>query len=129
MIPRHTTLLLSLAVASCSGQLAFAQAVGRKICEINADGTGFRDLYVVPDNTSVGSPAFSPDGKTLALEEVMIGSKRGEFYGSASGFYESGPVQSAIMTVPTSVLPLNAFRDCREILDKFALHQLNTLVQ
>ena len=101
MFSHRLTILLSLAVFVLSGQLAHAQAVARKICEVNADGTGFRDLYFVPDNTSVGSPAFSPDGKTLALEVMIIGSAKGQFY-------ESGPAQSAIVTIPVSSLPVTA---------------------
>jgi len=101
MFPHRLTLLLSLAVAAFSGQLAFAQAVGQKICEINADGTGFRDIYVPPGTVSVGSPAISSDGKKLAFEVTMLNSSRGQFT-------ETGQRQSVIMAIPTSSLPVTA---------------------
>jgi hypothetical protein len=101
MFPHRLTILLSLAVAAFSGQLAFAQAVGQKICEINADGTGLRNIYVPPGTVSVGSPAISSDGKMLAFEMATLNSSRGQFT-------ESGQRQSFIMAIPTSSLPVTA---------------------
>ena len=49
-------------------QSGFAQQFGQKIDEINADGTGYEELYLVPQNSAVGSPVISVDGKWLALE-------------------------------------------------------------
>jgi Tol biopolymer transport system component len=101
MFPHRLTLLLSLASAFFASQFAHAQAVGQKICEINADGTGFRDLYVMPRHVSIGSPVISADGKTLAFEATMQNVSRGRFE-------ESGNRQAVIMTVATSDLPLTA---------------------
>ena len=60
-------------------QSGFAQQFGQKICEINADGTGYEELYVVPQNSAVGSPAISADGKWLALEFSNLRISPGRF--------------------------------------------------
>lgn len=95
------SLPLSLVVTLLTSSTVFAQAAGQKICEINANGTGFRDLYVVPGNVSVGSPTVSSDGTTLAFEATIYSSSRGRFV-------ESGQRQTVVMTVPTSDLPVTA---------------------
>jgi Tol biopolymer transport system component len=100
MFSHRLAILLSLASAGFFvPHPVHAQAVGQKICEINADGTGLRDIYVVPANVSVGSPVISSDGKMLAFEVRMLNSSRGLFT-------ESGQRQSVIMTIPTSSLPV-----------------------
>lgn len=101
MFPHRLTLLLSLVCAFFASQFAHAQAVGQKICEINADGTGLRDIYVPPGNVSVGSPAISSDGKMLAFEVTMLNSSRGLFT-------ETGQRQSVVMAIPTSSFPVTA---------------------
>lgn len=60
-------------------QSGFAQQFGQKICEISADGTGYEELYVVPQNFAVGSPAISADGKWLALEFSNLRISNGRF--------------------------------------------------
>lgn len=85
----------AVALAWLLPQPVQAQLVGQKICEINPDGSGFRVLYEVTRNTSVGSPVFSRDGKTLALELTQAGVSRGQFL-------ESGQRRSWLQLVPAS---------------------------
>ncbi len=54
---------------------------GTQLMMINADGTGLREIFSSEDFPSLGSPAFSPDGKQIAMDGWK--SQNGETFSKA----------------------------------------------
>lgn len=63
-------LLLVLAMPVSAAQ---AQLIGWKLCEVRAEGTGFKVLCEAPETGGIGTPSFSADGKTIVIEETHVG--------------------------------------------------------
>ena len=68
-----TRCLMLFLVSALPASAAHAQLIGWKLCEVRADGTGFRVLCEAPETGGIGTPSFSADGKTIVIEETHIG--------------------------------------------------------
>lgn len=53
-------------------EFVFNLRTPRAFYSLNADGTGWKKLFEVPDYPSIGSPAVSPDGKLLAFDAHKV---------------------------------------------------------
>lgn len=70
MLTRRLLKLLLLLILPAP--VADAQLMGWQLCEVRPDGTGFRVLCEAPVTGGIGTPTFSPDGKTIAIEEMQV---------------------------------------------------------
>lgn len=53
-------------------EFVFNLRTPRAFYSLNADGTGWKKMFEVPDYPSIGSPAVSPDGKLLAFDAHKV---------------------------------------------------------